>query len=91
MTNLAGIAGGRRRARGGPVAPGVPYLVGEHEAEVFTPRTSGTVSPMGGTIIIQEIALNVYPPLAAQRGAVGREIVEHLYEYKQGGGRLPTP
>lgn len=92
QANLAGIAGGRRRAKGGPVAAGISYLVGEHEAEVFTPRTGGTVSPLGGgTVVLQNITLNVQVPLGAQVTAVRKEIVDHLYEYKRGGGKLPTP
>lgn len=33
------------RASGGPVEAGVPYLVGEHRAEVFVPRESGRIEP----------------------------------------------
>lgn len=91
MTNLAGIAGGRRRARGGPVAPGVPYLVGEHEAEVFTPTTGGTVSPLGGTTIIQQIELNVLVPPTVDKGRVGAEVAQALWAYKDRGGKLPPP
>ena len=40
-------------AGGGDVDPGASYIVGEHEAELFTPRTAGSISPasklgMGG-------------------------------------------
>ncbi len=40
-----------RRATGGPVAAGRPYIVGEREPELFVPRTSGTIlngNQMGG-------------------------------------------
>jgi hypothetical protein len=42
-------------ARGGDVDPGASYIVGEHEAELFTPRTAGSITPasklgMGGPI-----------------------------------------
>ncbi len=33
------------RARGGPVAAGRPYVVGEREPEVFVPRQSGRIVP----------------------------------------------
>ena len=33
------------RARGGHVSAGVSYIVGERRPEVFTPSTSGTISP----------------------------------------------
>lgn len=36
------------RAMGGPVAAGMPYLVGEQGAELFTPSTAGFISPAGG-------------------------------------------
>jgi tape measure domain-containing protein len=36
------------RAMGGPVTAGMSYIVGEHRAEVFTPNTSGTISPSVG-------------------------------------------
>lgn len=39
------IAG--RRASGGPVSAGMPYMVGERGPEVFTPNTAGRVLPNG--------------------------------------------
>lgn len=33
------------RARGGPVSPGVPYIVGEHRPELFVPDIAGTIIP----------------------------------------------
>jgi hypothetical protein len=33
------------RAAGGPVAAGVPYMVGERGPELFTPRTAGAIVP----------------------------------------------
>lgn len=43
---FASLFGGAR-AWGGPVAAGMPYLVGERGPEVFVPRASGTVVPNG--------------------------------------------
>ena len=36
-----------KRALGGPVRGGTPYLVGERGAEVFVPRGAGTILPNG--------------------------------------------
>ena len=37
------VGGTSRRAGGGPVTAGQPYLVGEREAELFVPNQSGTI------------------------------------------------
>jgi len=48
ITNaLTGSFGGGR-ANGGFVAPGQRFLVGERGPELFTPGTSGTISPLSG-------------------------------------------
>ena len=58
-----GAAGGRHggatdeRAAGGPVASGIPYLVGEVGPELFVPNQSGKIIPndrvqLGGTTVI---------------------------------------
>lgn len=36
---------GGAKAMGGPVSPDVPYWVGEHGPEMFTPDTAGTITP----------------------------------------------
>jgi hypothetical protein len=41
---LSSLIGGAR-ASGGPVAAGVPYLVGERGPEIFMPRSSGRIIP----------------------------------------------
>jgi len=42
--NITGLFGfGGFRAGGGGVSAGVPYVVGEHEAELFVPRSDGTI------------------------------------------------
>lgn len=88
---LGQIAGGRRRARGGPVAPGVSYLVGEHEAEVFTPRVGGHVGPAGGTVVIQHNTIVVNAPVGANMAEAGRQVNDALIEYKRRGGKVVTP
>jgi hypothetical protein len=37
--------GKRKRAAGGPVVAGEPYIVGEHRPEVFVPAVNGTILP----------------------------------------------
>lgn len=39
------IGSNNRRAKGGPVNAGESYLVGEQGMEIFTPSTSGTITP----------------------------------------------
>ena len=46
LLTLAGISGSR--ASGGPVAMGSSYLVGERGPELFTPSSSGNITPNGG-------------------------------------------
>lgn len=41
------LPGFEKRAAGGPVSAGSPYIVGERGPEVFVPRTSGTIVPNG--------------------------------------------
>jgi hypothetical protein len=43
--NLQAPSSVGRRASGGPVAKGVPYVVGEHRPELFVPKESGTILP----------------------------------------------
>ena len=43
--NSSGGATPPARARGGPVSRGRSYLVGEHRPEIFTPGSSGYISP----------------------------------------------
>jgi len=45
--SIFGSLFGGARAEGGPVAGGVPYLVGERGPELFVPKSSGTVMPNG--------------------------------------------
>lgn len=44
ISGIAGLFGGAR-AGGGPVAAGVPYLVGERGPELMVPRQSGKIVP----------------------------------------------
>ena len=76
---LAGISGAR--ASGGPVMGGGSYLVGERGPELFTPGTSGNITPnsaMGGA----NITVNV-------NGGDPNQIVAALRRYISTNGTLP--
>jgi hypothetical protein len=49
----APVAGAR--AEGGPVTGGNSYLVGERGPEIFTPRTSGVITPNGAGVTLQVV------------------------------------
>ena len=71
------------RAAGGPVAPGGSYLVGERGPELFTPSSSGKITPnsaMGGST---NITVNV-------NGGDPNAIVRALQQYTRNTGPLPV-
>ena len=77
---LAGISG--TRASGGPVMGGSSYLVGERGAEIFTPSTSGNITPnnaLGGNTI----TVNV-------NGGDPNSIVRALQQYVRQSGPVPV-
>ena len=77
---LSGISGGR--ANGGPVMGGGTYLVGERGPELFTPGTSGNITPnnaMGGA----NITVNV-------NGGDPNSIVRALQQYVRQSGPVPV-
>ena len=58
LSNSVGSFFGGGKAGGGDVIGGRSYLVGENGPEMFTPRTTGTITPssgVGGPTIIQNI------------------------------------
>lgn len=64
---LGALFGGRRSS-GGPVEPGVPYLVGENSPEIFIPTSRGRIAPNpmaggqgGGPGAVQEILVRTEP------------------------------
>lgn len=94
--NVSGASGGRvpteRRALGGPVTAGTPYLVGENGPEVVVPDSNGTVFPNGGTGRAgalpggTPIIINVNGAL--DPNAVAQQIQQMLLRFKRlGGGR----
>ena len=75
-----GIVSGRR-ALGGPVTGGSSYIVGERGPELFTPSSSGNITPnsaMGGN----NITINV-------NGGDPRAVVDSLRKYMQLHGAVP--
>lgn len=71
---------GGRRASGGPVMGGVPYLVGERGPEIVVPRQSGTVIPnnkinqSAGTTINLNVNVGMYAGTEMEK----RKIAESL-------------
>ena len=85
LTNLAGddgvgffsfLTGGLgRRANGGPVTSGSPYIVGERGPELFVPGRSGTIIPnerMGGVSGTTNVVVNVDAKGSSVQGDDGR-------------------
>jgi hypothetical protein len=81
---LAGISTLPRRAMGGPVAPSGSYLVGERGPELFTPSSSGNITPnhamAGGG---NTITVNV-------NGGDPNSIVRALQQYVRQSGPVPV-
>ncbi len=71
-----------RRAKGGPVGAGKPYIVGEEGPELFVPNTSGGIVPngaMGGGGISVTIQAGAYLGSAAD----AREFAQRVYNAMQ--------
>jgi hypothetical protein len=80
--NLAGISTLPARALGGPVMGGSSYLVGEQGAEIFTPSTSGNITPnhaMGGG---NTITVNV-------NGGDPDAVVRAIQQWSRDNGAVP--
>jgi uncharacterized phage infection (PIP) family protein YhgE len=78
---LAGISTLPARANGGPVMGGSSYLVGERGAEIFTPSSSGNITPngaMGGNTI----TVNV-------NGGDPNQVVAALQRWVRDNGSVP--
>jgi phage-related minor tail protein len=69
------------RAAGGPVAPGGSYLVGERGPELFTPSSSGNITP-NGAIGGNTITVNV-------NGGDPQSVVNALRTYMRQNGSVP--
>ena len=70
------------RAAGGPVQPGGSYLVGERGPELFTPSSSGNITPNGGFGGGNTITVNV-------NGGDPNSIVRALQQYVRQSGPVP--
>jgi hypothetical protein len=79
LLTQAGIAG---RASGGPVMGGMPYIVGERGPELFTPGTSGSITP-NGALGGNNITINV-------QGADPQAVVNALQRYVRTSGPVPV-
>lgn len=78
------------RAMGGPVAAGMPYVVGERGPELFVPRGSGTIianNKLGGTGTYN-ITVNASP--LSSPADVGAAVVDALAAYNRRNGPLPV-
>jgi hypothetical protein len=75
------------RALGGPVAAGQPYVVGEHQAEVFVPHTSGTILPSAPP------GLPTNTGVAGQAAGLGGRLGlgDLAGRFSRGGHGMPTP
>ena len=89
---LAGISTGSNningrfrgpRALGGPVAPGGSYLVGERGPELFTPSSSGNITPNGA---MGGINITVNAGMGTDGTTVGQAIVQEINRYARSGG-----
>ena len=84
----AGFGGGR--AAGGPVIGGTSYLVGERGAEIFTPSSSGFVTPNnklgGGTVINVNVSGAIDPEGTAR--SIINVLNNSFYRGTNGAGAL---
>jgi hypothetical protein len=75
-----------RRAVGGPVSGGSPYIVGEMGPELFVPGSSGTIIPnnrMGGGA---KISITVNAGMGANGRQLGEQIVSAIKKYERTSG-----
>lgn len=82
LSSLAGLDFSGFRAAGGPVARGGSYIVGERGPELFTPGTSGTITPNNALGGGNNITVNV-------NGGDPNSIVRALQQYVRQSGPVP--
>lgn len=105
LGNLASNIFGGFRANGGSVTAGKSYVVGERGMELFTPNTSGSITPnnkMGGNQVVniqvieaEGTRANVHQQQNQDGSMSIKLIVEQLYgvmnrDLQRGGGIAPT-
>jgi len=89
---VSGVGGLLGRAEGGPVTGGQPYIVGERGPELFTPGSSGNITPnheMGGQAITMNINVSGVTDRSDKR-ALAREIGDMLTQELRRQGGSPT-
>ena len=79
---LSGISTLPARANGGPVMSGTTYLVGERGPELFTPSSSGNITPNGGFGGGSTITVNV-------NGGDPNQVVAAIQRYVRQTGAVP--
>lgn len=84
----------QRRAHGGPVSAGTPYLVGERGPEVIVPSGSGTVIPnnrlaaaSSGTTIVYSPTIQVAGSVVAEQD-LGEKMMRQFQEWVRRNGTL---
>ena len=76
------------KAVGGSVMAGESYIVGERGREMFTPTTSGTITP-NNKMPTGNINIVVNAGIGTDGAVVGKEIVKVLQDYQRRNGRVP--
>ncbi|MBS3962573.1 MAG: hypothetical protein KGZ61_12195 [Sandarakinorhabdus sp.] len=56
-----------KRASGGPVQPGLAYVVGERGPELFSPSAAGTIIPNGAAMGGSGVTINFNGPVSNGR------------------------
>lgn len=90
-----------RRAGGGPVESGAPYLVGERGPEMFVPSESGTIITAGQTAAMLKPSVRGSSVGSAGGGIVvnvngsatkadGQAVVDALQRWQRSNGRVPV-
>lgn len=83
LSSLAGLDFSGFKASGGPVAGGSSYIVGEKGPELFTPGTSGSITPNSALGGGANITVNV-------NGGDPNSIVRALQQYVRQSGPVPV-
>lgn len=87
----AGGGGINRRAGGGAVTAGVPYVVGEHGEELFVPKQSGRIVPHGAFAAASggsNITINVTANTAQDARAVAKVVRDELISLQRKGYKV---
>lgn len=88
FTNRSGGGGVQRRAAGGPVKAGEPYIVGEEGQELFVPKQSGKILPndafkgSGSRVAGGSTVINITMP----PGSDGEDVVAAIRRWEKRNG-----